>query len=90
MSFHGTWSTPIDYSGLLEKVMKKQTMTQRFYKTDSPRKSSRTNFVVTLMEATEQAKKFLEENPNVDETYVVEIVRIIRGQKAPIEVIETR
>lgn len=67
--------------------VKKQTMTKRFYST-----SSAVNYpplLMTLGEAVENAKSKLIDK-NLEEIYVVEVVRIVRRVVTPIEVIETR
>jgi len=68
-------------------MSKKETMTKRFYST-----SSAVNYpplLTTLGEAIEGAKTKMFAN-NLEEIYVVEVVRIIRRVQSPIEIIETR
>lgn len=67
--------------------MPKETMTKRFYASKS---AIRAPFILkTLKEAVDEAKDLIEKN-NLEEYYVVEIVRIVRVSRPPIEVIETR
>lgn len=71
---------------LMQEDKMKRTITRRFYR-GAP------NFEVfstTLAEATEQAKKYLQEHPLCEEITVVEIIRVVRRREEPIVIEEVR
>ena len=66
----------------------KRTMTKRFYKT-----SSAVNYPPLLMllnEAIVEATNDLEDHPDKEAIYIVEVVRIVRRERTPIVVEEVR
>jgi hypothetical protein len=70
-------------------MSRKETMTRRFYSTHSAVKYP--PLLGLLPEAIEAGKAKLESNEDIDEIYIVEVVKIIRKVKQPtIEVIEIR
>ena len=67
--------------------MTKQTMTKRFYKTASA--FQHPQILMTLGEAIEHATQYINDEKG-EEYYIVEVIRIVRKEKSPIEVIEIR
>lgn len=67
--------------------MKKQTMTKRYYATGSAIRAPQ--ILMLLSQAIDKAEEYLEDTA-LEEYYVVEVVRIVKRAKQPIEVIEVR
>lgn len=63
-------------------------MTKRFYNTSSAVRHP--GLLHILPEAIVQAEHYLETHPELEEVYVVEVVRIVRRTPRPIEVVEVR
>jgi hypothetical protein len=82
-----TGSRTVD-SPLLIKENRMITMTKRFYMGTNHigPKGKADGFLKLLSEAIEDAKEYLESNPECEERYIVEVVKVVRRERVPIVV----